>query len=249
MGDENPKKHPAAIASDEDTIDRYKILAQSYMMVENCIVVLSDFKNDQSFLFIGDFGETLGLKPGELQTISAFEELLFEKVHPNDLLERHALELNFLRIQKQTSSSERHLFSSHCKLRVEDHSGNFILVNHRMQYIKSMDNGDIWLSICTYFPPVTPSIWNGIEGRILNSKTGTVQVFDDFTDTGKVLLSKREIEVLKLLSKGCSSKQIASDLNIAINTTFRHRQNILKKLNVYNTSQAIKVSMVLGILS
>lgn len=233
---------------DQQTIEKYKTLAQAYMRIENCIVVLSDYQNNQSFLYIGDFGETLGLKPGELKAISAFEELLFEKVHPDDLIERHALELNFLRMQKQVPSIERYIFSSHCKLRIEDENGDFIIVNHRMQYVKSLMDGQIWLALCTYSPPITSSTWNGIEGRILNLKTGTVQIFEDFMDTGKGLLSKREIEVIKLLSKGCSSKQIASDLNIAINTTFRHRQNILKKLNVYNTSQAIQVSMVLGIL-
>ncbi|MCX6316085.1 MAG: response regulator transcription factor [Bacteroidetes bacterium] len=49
-------------------------------------------------------------------------------------------------------------------------------------------------------------------------------------------LSLREIEVIKLINKGYSSKEIASELSISVRTIEVHRHNILKKLKLKNTA-------------
>lgn len=51
-------------------------------------------------------------------------------------------------------------------------------------------------------------------------------------------LSKREEEVLRLVSKGASNKEIASTLFISENTVKTHLRNIMNKLGVVNRSQA-----------
>jgi DNA-binding NarL/FixJ family response regulator len=52
-------------------------------------------------------------------------------------------------------------------------------------------------------------------------------------------LSIREIEIIKLIKDGLSSKTISSLLNIAIGTVEMHRYNILKKLKLKNTASLI----------
>ncbi|MEO5948128.1 MAG: response regulator transcription factor [Chitinophagaceae bacterium] len=49
-------------------------------------------------------------------------------------------------------------------------------------------------------------------------------------------LSRREIEIVKLIREGLSSKEIAINLDISIKTVEVHRYNILKKLNLKNTA-------------
>ena len=49
-------------------------------------------------------------------------------------------------------------------------------------------------------------------------------------------LSLREMEVVKLIAEGFSSKEIADRLNIASKTVEVHRHNIFKKLKVGNTA-------------
>lgn len=49
-------------------------------------------------------------------------------------------------------------------------------------------------------------------------------------------LSKREIDVLKLLVKGNANREIAYKLNISIHTVISHRKNITKKLGVKSTA-------------
>ncbi len=51
-----------------------------------------------------------------------------------------------------------------------------------------------------------------------------------------VKLTNRELDVLKLLIKGYSNKQIASELHISIHTVISHRQKITTKLDIKSTA-------------
>lgn len=53
-------------------------------------------------------------------------------------------------------------------------------------------------------------------------------------------LSNKESEILTLISKGLTTKDIASKLFISTRTVETHRANILKKLEVKNTASLIK---------
>jgi len=56
-------------------------------------------------------------------------------------------------------------------------------------------------------------------------------------------LSRRELEVLQLLSKGYSNKMIASELNIAFDTARSHLKNIYQKLHVNCGKEAIALAL------
>ncbi|HEX2867911.1 MAG TPA: response regulator transcription factor [Ignavibacteriales bacterium] len=70
-----------------------------------------------------------------------------------------------------------------------------------------------------------------------NTPADPVVVFQD-TD-----LSRREIEVLRLVCDGYSSSEIAQTLEIGKKTVDTHRSSIMKKLGVENTSQLIKYAI------
>ena len=53
------------------------------------------------------------------------------------------------------------------------------------------------------------------------------------------LLTKRELQITGLIKEGLSSKEIACTLNIAIKTIEVHRHNILKKLQLKNSSNLV----------
>jgi DNA-binding NarL/FixJ family response regulator len=57
---------------------------------------------------------------------------------------------------------------------------------------------------------------------------------DDSTISAMSSLTERELEVVGLLRKGGTSKDISNELNISIKTVEVHRHNILKKLNLKN---------------
>lgn len=64
------------------------------------------------------------------------------------------------------------------------------------------------------------------------------QVFED-SFYKKLKITPREAQVIQLLSRGQSSKQIAESLSLKFNTVETHRKNILDKLNVPNVAALV----------
>lgn len=61
-------------------------------------------------------------------------------------------------------------------------------------------------------------------------------------------ITAREMELLKLLSTGLSSKQIAHELGLSIKTVDNHRQNMLRKTNTKNTGQLVAFGINMGFI-
>jgi len=61
----------------------------------------------------------------------------------------------------------------------------------------------------------------------------------DDQPTGLNTLSQREIQIIALIKKGYSSKEIAESLEISVKTVEVHRYNILKKLNLRNAAALV----------
>lgn len=65
----------------------------------------------------------------------------------------------------------------------------------------------------------------------------------DIEDGEELQLTKREIEVIKLIAEGLTSQDIAERLFISPRTVDTHRRNLLQKLNVKNTAELIKYAI------
>jgi DNA-binding NarL/FixJ family response regulator len=63
---------------------------------------------------------------------------------------------------------------------------------------------------------------------------------------GGEALSSREIEVLKLVARGKSSKEIADSLSLSIMTIYNHRVNIKNKLNLKKNAELVRYAMENG---
>jgi two-component system, NarL family, response regulator NreC len=59
-------------------------------------------------------------------------------------------------------------------------------------------------------------------------------------------LSPRELEVLRLVGAGKTSKEIARLLSVSVRTIDVHRANVKRKLRVKNTSELVKYAVVLS---
>jgi DNA-binding NarL/FixJ family response regulator len=64
----------------------------------------------------------------------------------------------------------------------------------------------------------------------------------------KSSLSKRELEVLKMIALEMTNDAIAKELFISKRTVDTHRQNLLKKLHVRNTAGLIKAAYAFDLL-
>jgi DNA-binding NarL/FixJ family response regulator len=61
-------------------------------------------------------------------------------------------------------------------------------------------------------------------------------------------LTNREMDVLHLVAKGATNPQIATELNITVNTVKVHLRNILSKLHVDNRTQAATRALEKGLV-
>ncbi|MBN2662163.1 MAG: DNA-binding response regulator [Bacteroidales bacterium] len=64
-------------------------------------------------------------------------------------------------------------------------------------------------------------------------------ISDNLQQKNNVQISERELDIIKYLSKGLSSKEVGEVLNIAFHTVETHRKRILKKIDVKNTTELI----------
>ncbi len=84
---------------------------------------------------------------------------------------------------------------------------------------------------------IGPEISAGIiEGYLAGQKPDAVKTKLDS-------LTKREKEILKLIAQGHKNKEIARDLDISPKTVVRHRENLMKKMNLHNASALTAFAM------
>lgn len=239
---DSPEKRKEAL---EDAINMMK----AYVKIEHSVAVLSDLAANKSHIFSGNFGSFFEMNTSEYITIdSMWEDDIYQRIHPEDLFQRHLLELEFFNFLKGKAPEERLNYATKCKIRTLNSNKEYQYILHRSFYLKNSSEGGLWLAVCLYnYSFEKPERLNGIDGKIVNTKTGEshyIETYENCID----LLTSREKEILMLISKGEISKEIASKLNISINTVNRHRQNILEKLNVNNSIEAVRTADALHLL-
>ena len=103
--------------------------------------------------------------------------------------------------------------------------------------IKAVASGASWLDAS-----IARIVLNSAAGQSQKSKKNPA----DFVRT--VGLTKRELEVLKLISDGMSNTEISEHLIVSLATTKAHVHNILQKLCVKNKTQATILAVNEGIV-
>lgn len=107
-----------------------------------------------------------------------------------------------------------------------------------MRYIKNGIDGHLLYS-CD-FQEISDSMNYTLKGeRFFCGKV--IEVIDkensqkSFTCEG-IKLSKRELEVIGLVARGYSNKQIAEEMFLSVHTVLTHRKNLMSKLGLKNTA-------------
>jgi len=233
----------------KEALNEAIVMMEAYVKLDNSVAVLSDLASNKSYIFAGNFGRFFDIHTSGFTTIdSIWEEDIYNRIHPDDLFQRHLLELEFFNFLKTISSEERLNYATKCRIRTLNTKKEYQYILHRSFYMKNSSEGGLWLAVClyNYLLEKTAGV-NGIEGKIINTKTGEIFYVDTYENCVD-LLTLREKEILVLISKGIISKEIAAKLNISINTVNRHRQNILEKLNVNNSIEAVRTAGALNLL-
>lgn len=214
--------------------------ARAFAQAQGGIAVISDLVNDAGYIYAGTFGLSLGLG-AETVFDSAFEDVVFSYIDEEQLSDSHILELRYIELVKSLPATERQCYVKSSRLTMR-HAGREVPVVHQTRYLEVTERGGINIALCTYMPTGFAGD-GGFEGHILDLRTGLPVSDERLQSLDNRILSRREREVLRFLSEGLSSKQIADRLNISVNTVYRHRQNIIDRLNVVNTAEAVRIGL------
>ncbi|WP_261511988.1 response regulator transcription factor [Chryseobacterium paludis] len=223
-------------------IDTYKNTALMYSQIENAISVLSDMQANKSYVYKSNTAFELGLNVDENPMLidSIWEEEILKKIHPDDKLKKYIHELRFFKLMDSLKPKARQDYSVLSRIRIKDKNEEYKFVQHRMFYVYSPYNGKLRFALCLYSISIDQSILLPSDFLIVNSVKGEVVVEDKLNYRN--ILSQRELEILKFVGEGFTSKEIAEFLFISVNTVSRHRQNILEKLKVKNSIKAFNES-------
>jgi DNA-binding NarL/FixJ family response regulator len=71
----------------------------------------------------------------------------------------------------------------------------------------------------------------------------------DGSEHGKLLpLSRRELEVLRLVAEGLRSLAIARHLGITVGTVELHRRSIMRKLELHSVAELTRYAIRIGLI-
>lgn len=71
---------------------------------------------------------------------------------------------------------------------------------------------------------------------------------DAFSGSPIPALSSREAEVLQLVAEGKANKQVAAELGISIKTVEKHRDHLMRKLDIHDTAGLTRYAIEAGII-
>ncbi|MGR3179348.1 MAG: response regulator [Candidatus Anammoxibacter sp.] len=104
--------------------------------------------------------------------------------------------------------------------------------------IEATINGQVYFS---------PSVANIIVKEI-SKKTNNISTLTETNKESYGNLTAREKTILYLVAEGYSSKEIAGQFSISINTVNNHRASLMKKLNIHDAVGLTKFAINMGLL-
>ena len=101
-------------------------------------------------------------------------------------------------------------------------------VEHLLRVLRGVARGETWLP---------PAETGNVLSLLLNQRDRRKE-----SDRTLALLTSRERQVLACLAEGANRNQIAERLNLTANTVRTHLQNIMAKLGVHSTLEAVALT-------
>lgn len=129
-------------------------------------------------------------------------------------------------------------------------NGEYALVNHQALMLTMDDKGGYGksLNIHTRIDHLSNSNTYKISLIGLHGEPSYMNISLDDNGENKIEFSKREIDIIRLISDGKNNEQIGHQLAISPLTVKKHRSNILEKAECNNTAQLIRNCMQQGVI-
>jgi DNA-binding NarL/FixJ family response regulator len=102
-----------------------------------------------------------------------------------------------------------------------------------------------WLARNSTAPEILKAIRQSVPSTAKSApeKGGAKSSSGHGTEAGQIALTRREHEILQLLMLRRSSREIAASLSLSVKTVESHKFNLMRKLDVHNRAELIKVAI------
>ena len=233
---------------DYSILERHKLMLTNLAEISNCGVTVFDFAVQKHVFSSYNMQELFGYNLSSMKKIG--NEYINSKTHPDDFIHLSKNGIALLQFLYSTSTDQRLNFKLVNEYRILNANGNYIRVIEQQQVLEQDSRGNIWLALAVMDISPNQEELHGIKSQLFNYKTGQLVPLPTFPDhiKEKPELTQRERQVLELIRDGYFSKEISEKLFISIHTVNTHRQNILEKLGVNNSMEAVKYASLLGLL-
>ncbi|MCM1256213.1 MAG: helix-turn-helix transcriptional regulator [Duncaniella sp.] len=235
---------------DYSLLDDCRSRIDAVVSVERDCRVITDAARDCCYIRGGDFAVLIGLSDSnDYHTVmdSGDEDEIYNRIHPEDLAEKRMLEYEFFKHVDARLDESKLSLRATSHLRIMDRTGRYIHVDNCTRILQLSPKGKVWLILCCYSVSPIQETFDGICPRIIDIRTGAIHR-PELAERRTRILTDREKEILNLIREGKLSKQIADILHISIHTVNRHRQNILGKLSVGNSVEAVSAATLMRLL-
>lgn len=214
--------------------------------VENSSVTVLDLYKHKFVYLRAKYADSMGYDISK--AMSQGPSYFYSLIHPDDIPFILDTNRKVYEFTKSLPINEKKDYKVIQNFRVRNAKNKY--VNFIMQVLPlELDRkGNVWLILMLDDLLPSKTIFERASRSLINIRNGKQYLFNSDIDDNKPALSKREIEVLELVSKGFVSKEIADKLYISVNTVNNHRQKILEKINANNSTEAINYAKNLGLL-
>jgi DNA-binding CsgD family transcriptional regulator/PAS domain-containing protein len=147
-------------------------------------------------------------------------------------------------------ASKRKGYKFNHDYRMAKADGSYIRVLEQSSILQQDSNGNIThvMGVCSDITHLKKN--ETLTASLICTEDNSCIFFTPETDgiNPQDVLSKRELEIVKLIAEGYSSKLIADRLCIGFSTVNTHRQNIIRKTNTRNTGEFVQFAMGNGLI-
>ena len=223
------------------------MLHQMSKVSHTCTFVVDVYKCKYTFAS-SNFADLLGYDRHKIATLEKQGDYLESRIHPDDRQQLADLQVRLGQFIHSLPVEKRNDYCNIYSFRIRDTRQQYIRVSSKQQVLAQSSSGKAWLILGNMDISPNQKESGQVDCTVINLKNG--EIFSPSLLTRPHTdLTSREIEILYLIQQGFLSKEIAHRLCISIHTVNIHRQNLLRKLGVQNSIEAIKAGIESGLLS
>jgi DNA-binding CsgD family transcriptional regulator len=242
---ENPEPGTFELDMDYDLLDKYYQNAPTAMIIYNHLTLGYNYISPNIEQIVGH--TSVDFKKGGLKFAMSLVHPEDSKTYNSQIIPIMFKYLGIFMLKQQVKDL-KFTFS----FRLKNKNGEFAWMMHQMSILKSSFIGFPTLSQVSISEVSSIKKDDTLDFAVHKraSNSGYELLYKKIcssTDT-PISFSGRELTVLKLLSQGKTSNEIAEDLNISFHTVNNHRKKMIERNKGKNTTELVQMAHLNGLL-